>query len=239
MEKKDKIETAAVDTNGPHEKSVPGAPVADPWTEAVGRIVRAEDSDPFQILGPHWIDRDGKRVLAIRAFRPGATGATILWGARATVPSSQIDPGGLFEAIVPSDVTKLRGDEPVPANAYRIQFHFADGNALETHDPYAFPPLLTDYDLYLSGEGTHYQNYEKLGAHVREVAGVRGVHFAVWAPNAQRVSVVGRFQSLGRPRASDAHSRRERHLGNFHAGAGRRRALQIRDSLARRSTTWD
>ena len=63
----------------------------------------------------------------------------------------------------------------------------------ETSDPYAFPPVLTEYDLYLSGEGTHYQKYEKLGAHVREVAGVRGVHFAVWAPNARRVSVVGNF----------------------------------------------
>jgi 1,4-alpha-glucan branching enzyme len=63
----------------------------------------------------------------------------------------------------------------------------------ETYDEYAFPPLLTDYDLYLSGEGTHYLKYEKLGAHVREVAGVRGVHFGVWAPNARRVSVVGDF----------------------------------------------
>ena len=79
----------------------------------------------------------------------------------------------------------------------RIACAFASRMArvIETHDPYAFPPILTDYDLYLSGEGTHYLNYEKLGAHVREVAGVRGVHFGVWAPNAQRVSVVGDFNS--------------------------------------------
>src|SRR5208282_4525700 len=159
MEKKDKVEKAAVDANAPPEKPVTEKPVtekpvadkqvADPWHEEVARIVRAEDSDPFQILGPHWIDRDGKRVLAIRAFRPGATGATILWGRSGVAPASQIDAGGFFEAIVPSDVTKLHGDEPVPANAYRIQFRFADGNTLETLDPYAFPPLLTDYDLYL------------------------------------------------------------------------------------------
>ena len=55
--------------------------------------------------------------------------------------------------------------------------------------------MLSDYDLYLSGEGTHYLNYEKLGAHVREVSGIRGVHFGVWAPNAKRVSVVGNFDS--------------------------------------------
>jgi 1,4-alpha-glucan branching enzyme len=188
MEKKDKIEKGAVETKAPPEKQV-----TDPWQEAVGRIVRAEDSDPFQILGPHWIDLDGKRVLAIRAFRPGATGAAIVWGRSGVAAALQIDAGGLFEAIVPSNMTKLHGDEPIPANAYRIEFHFADGNTLETLDPYAFPPLLTDYDLYLSGEGTHYQKYEKLGAHVRELAGVRGVHFAVWAPNAQRVSVVGDF----------------------------------------------
>ena len=74
-----------------------------------------------------------------------------------------------------------------------MQFRFADGNTWEGYDPYAFPPLLTEYDLYLSGEGTHYLKYEKQGAHVREINGVRGVHFAVWAPNAQRVSVVGDF----------------------------------------------
>ena len=53
--------------------------------------------------------------------------------------------------------------------------------------------LLTDYDLHLLAEGTHYRTYEKLGAHVRKVGGVAGVHFAVWAPNASRVSVVGDF----------------------------------------------
>src|SRR6185437_7894845 len=78
---------------------------------------------------------------------------------------------------------------------YRIHFRFADGNTLEMYDPYAFPPILTDYDIHLCGEGTHYQSYEKLGAHPRESAGIRGVQFGVWAPNAQRVSVVGDFNS--------------------------------------------
>ncbi|MDO8446758.1 MAG: 1,4-alpha-glucan branching protein GlgB [Deltaproteobacteria bacterium] len=58
---------------------------------------------------------------------------------------------------------------------------------------YPFPQILTDFDLHLLGEGTHYKNYEKLGAHVREVKGVNGVHFAVWAPNAEAVSVIGDF----------------------------------------------
>ncbi|MCA9266146.1 MAG: 1,4-alpha-glucan branching enzyme, partial [Planctomycetales bacterium] len=61
------------------------------------------------------------------------------------------------------------------------------------HDPYAFPSILSDFDRYLIGEGRHWDIYERLGAHVREIEGVTGVHFAVWAPNAERVSVVGDF----------------------------------------------
>jgi 1,4-alpha-glucan branching enzyme len=165
----------------------------DPWKEALERLVRAEDSDPFQILGPHWIERDGRRVLAIRAFRPGASEANIIWKNGAISATKKIAPEGLFEAIVAPGDLKLRSGEPVAPSAYRVRFRFPDGNTLEILDPYAFPVLLSDYDLYLFGEGTHYQKYEKLGAHVREVEGVSGVHFAVWAPNARRVSVVGDF----------------------------------------------
>ncbi|HXW57539.1 MAG TPA: 1,4-alpha-glucan branching protein GlgB [Candidatus Cybelea sp.] len=167
--------------------------VRDPWREALERIVRGEESDPFQVLGPHWIEREGKRVLAIRAFRPGASEASILWNAGTVSPAASIRSEGLFEAVIPPDPVHLTGTEPVSPYAYRIQFRFPDGSTLELLDPYAFPPLLSDYDLYLMGEGTHYLKYERLGAHVNEVEGVRGVHFAVWAPNAQRVSVVGDF----------------------------------------------
>jgi 1,4-alpha-glucan branching enzyme len=168
-------------------------PVRDPWKEALERIVRAEDPDPFQILGPHWTERDGKLVLAVRAYRPGAAQATILYNNGAAFSSTKIQPEGLFEAAIAPEAVELTAGAAVAPSAYRVQFRFAEGNALDTLDPYSFPPLLTDYDLYLFGEGTHYQKYEKLGAHVREVEGVRGVHFAVWAPNAQRVSVVGDF----------------------------------------------
>jgi 1,4-alpha-glucan branching enzyme len=168
-------------------------PVRDPRKEPLERIVHAEDSDPFQILGPHWIERDGKRELAIRAFRPGSIEANVLWSNGAVSKATKIYPEGLFETTAVPEASQLTGGDAIPPTAYRVQFRFADGNPLETLDPYAFPPLLTDYDLYLFGEGTHYKNYEKLGAHVREVQGVRGVHFAVWAPNAQRVSIVGDF----------------------------------------------
>jgi 1,4-alpha-glucan branching enzyme len=172
-------------------------PVVDPFVQEVERIVSAKHSEPFQILGPHWIERDAVRSLAIRAFRPGAIGVNIVWGPSKTIyPARQIHSDGFFEAVLPREAVRSEnttGTEGISPNAYRLRFRFADGSELETYDPYAFPAVLTDYDLYLLGEGTHYRNYDKLGAHIKEIAGIRGVHFAVWAPNAQRVSVTGDF----------------------------------------------
>jgi 1,4-alpha-glucan branching enzyme len=157
-------------------------------------IARGEHSDPFAVLGPHWTEQVGKRSLAIRVFRPNAAEVNVLWGKKAEAhPAIRIHPEGVFEAQIPASSLGKSQSESVTPGAYRLQIRFSDGNIFETYDPYAFPPVLTEYDLYLSGEGTHYQKYEKLGAHVREVAGVRGVHFGVWAPNARRVSVVGDF----------------------------------------------
>jgi 1,4-alpha-glucan branching enzyme len=76
---------------------------------------------------------------------------------------------------------------------YRLRFRFPDGTTWEEFDPYRFPPTLGEMDLYLSGEGTHHRIYDRLGAHTREIEGIGGVSFAVWAPNARGVSVVGDF----------------------------------------------
>src|SRR5205807_2649369 len=97
----------------------------------------------------------------------------------------RIHPAGLFEAVLPR------------AKDFGYRLHVTDpaGNVVELWDPYSYGPLLTEFDLYLIAEGTHYRTYEKLGAHIREVGGVRGVHFAVWAPNARVVSVVGNFNN--------------------------------------------
>jgi 1,4-alpha-glucan branching enzyme len=157
-------------------------------------IVRGENSDPFATLGPHWITTDGQRSLAVRVFRPNAVEVTVTGSKNnQPFPSARIHPEGLFEANLPPTALGIAPGETTPPTAYRLRVRFGDGNVFETLDPYAFPPVLSEYDLYLSGEGTHYLKYEKLGAHVREVAGVRGVHFGVWAPNAKRVSVVGNF----------------------------------------------
>ncbi|HTS10772.1 MAG TPA: 1,4-alpha-glucan branching protein GlgB [Candidatus Limnocylindrales bacterium] len=180
-------------------------PVRDPWQETLDRVAKGEESSPFEILGPHWIDRGGKKALAVRVFRPGAKSAQILWG-EVPIAATQIHPDGIFEAVLPSETTHLKGTEKISPTAYRVSFGFADGKTLETLDPYAFPTIMSDYDLHLSGEGTDYLKYDKFGAHLREVAGVRGVGFVVWAPNAQRVSVVGDF-NLWDGRANPMRSR--------------------------------
>jgi 1,4-alpha-glucan branching enzyme len=176
------------------EKSANNSTVNNPVLDELENVVRGEHSDPFQVLGPHREKRQGKSVLAIRALHPGALGVSIVSTATGAAQDAvKIHPNGLFEATISPSMLQLDESQAVPAPSYRVRFQFANGSVLENYDPYAFPPLLTDYDLYLSGEGTHYLKYEKLGAHVREVAGIKGVDFGVWAPNAQRVSVVGDF----------------------------------------------
>ena len=100
----------------------------------------------------------------------------------------KLHPEGFFEAILPADQT----GPPAPVS-YKIQGRTHYGEFFETYDAYAFPWVLTEFDLYLMGEGRHYDTYQKLGAHLITLEGIRGVHFAVWAPSARRVSVVGDF----------------------------------------------
>ncbi|MGB0036749.1 MAG: 1,4-alpha-glucan branching protein GlgB [Candidatus Acidiferrales bacterium] len=170
-------------------------PVRENIQNELRSLVRGELSNPFHILGPHWIERDGQPCLAIRAFHPAAVEMHVIWSdGQAAHPAKQIHADGVFEAVVSAELIRLHAGDAIPPTAYRLRIGFA-GSKIESFDPYAFPPMLTDYDLYLSGEGTHYLKYEILGAHVREIAGVRGVHFGVWAPNARRVSVVGDFNS--------------------------------------------
>ncbi len=180
-----------IDSTDSHLQEAPSlSPLSSPLAADADLIIRAEHPNPFLVLGPHTSQEEAG--VAIRVFQPQAEQVTILWGnQREEHPATRIDPAGFYEAVIP-----LAGSAPpaeISPSHYRLRITEADGKIYETYDPYAFPPLLTDYDLYLLGEGTHLQNYEKLGAHVREVAGVRGVHFGVWAPNAMRVSVVGKF----------------------------------------------
>jgi 1,4-alpha-glucan branching enzyme len=163
-------------------------PSAPPLTDAQ-LLLRAEHGDPFAYLGPHQIERDGSRRYAVRVAQPHADAVTVLIAGR-EIPADRIEPDGVFEALLPPEISQ----RPSPRD-YRLRVRWNNGNTSELIDPYAFPPLLSDFDLHLIAEGTHYQLYETLGAHVREVEGVRGVQFAVWAPNALRVSVVGNFNT--------------------------------------------
>ena len=153
--------------------------------EEIESILKAEHSDPFHILGAHVVEWEGKPAVAIRCYLPGAEQ---VWVCRdsGVFPSQRIHADGFFEAVFPNERQVFR---------YRLRARYGEGNEPEFEDPYRFPPTLSDFDLYLLGEGKHYKSYEKLGAHVMDVEGVRGVAFAVWAPNARRVSVVGNFNN--------------------------------------------
>ena len=152
-------------------------------------LLRAEHGDPFSFLGPHAVERDGSRRFVVRAVQPHAAQVTVLIAGR-EIPAARIESGGVFEALLPVEISQ----RPSPRD-YRQLVRWHDGNTSDFADPYAFPPVITEFDLHLIGEGTHYQLYDALGAHVREIDGLRGVQFAVWAPHAERVSVVGDFNA--------------------------------------------
>ncbi len=156
-------------------------------------IVRGEHGDPFAVLGPH---EEGS-VLNVRVFAPGASAVAVIDPAGgASVALERLHTKGFFGGPVP----------PALAAAYRLRIT-CDGNAQETDDPYRFAPVLGEFDLHLIAEGTHRRLYEKMGAHPIVHEGVEGVSFAVWAPNAARVSVVGPFNDWDGCR----HVMRKRH----------------------------
>ena len=151
----------------------------------IDRICHADHHDPFQILGIHPIQREGTSAIAVRAFLPSAREVHVLrkdTGSRRRMRRLTSD--GFHEAIFP------RRREPFP---YELEIRYEDGTAWIRPDPYAYTPLMGELDVQLLGEGNHLQSYDALGAHVRTVGDARGTHFAVWAPNARRVSVVGSF----------------------------------------------
>ena len=167
----------------------PATPHKSPFDLAVDAIVIGRHSDPFSILGPHQVETQTGKRWAIRVFHPGIASVSIRFiDSGAIVDAIKLRPDGFFEATLP--VTQQ--EAPTPTN-YRIVYRTASGDTFERYDTYAFPFLLSEFDLYLMGEGRHYDTYDKLGAHVVELARVRGVNFAVWAPSARRVSVVGDF----------------------------------------------
>ena len=142
-------------------------------------LIRAEHPDPFSVLGPH---ADGKGGQFIRVFLPGAVSVRVL------AREDQALLGSLEQAQTPG----LFVGHLAQAQAYLLQVDWGDVQQI-SEDPYSFGPLLGEMDLYLFAEGNHRDLSHCLGAQLTHVDGVPGVRFAVWAPNARRVSVVGDF----------------------------------------------
>jgi len=146
-------------------------------------IVHRDLADPHRLLGAH--AQNGGVV--VRAFRPSAAKVLAhVEGSKQPVELAQRHPAGLFEGEVAGATLPLR---------YELEVQYGPGETYTLRDPYAFTPTLGEIDLYLAGEGRHEELYEKLGAHVLELDGATGVAFAVWAPSARSVSVVGDFNS--------------------------------------------
>ncbi len=159
--------------------------------EHVRKIAGISHDDPFSLLGMHIIAEGGKKHVEVRAFLPEAKSAWVV--DLATLSLYPMENAFRFDFFVANTSRKV----PFP---YRIRIKKYDDSEEEFMDPYSFQPVLTDFDLHLIGEGTHYRQYEKLGAHVMQINGNPGVHFAVWAPNASNVSVTGDFNNWDRRR---------------------------------------
>ncbi|TAN45790.1 MAG: 1,4-alpha-glucan branching protein GlgB [Nitrospirae bacterium] len=150
----------------------------------INALCKGNHGDPFRLLGMHNTDSG----VVVRAFLPMAAEVWVLAGPdiRSSVPYAmeKVHDEGLWEFLFQGKSGRF---------SYTIKMRTHWGELREFVDPYGFSPVLTDYDLHLLCEGNHYRSFEKLGAHVMEVGGVKGVHFAVWAPNAERVSVTADF----------------------------------------------
>jgi 1,4-alpha-glucan branching enzyme len=145
-------------------------------------IVGGYHGDAFSVLGPHTKDKDGSRgPWEVRAFLPQAREAQVILNGK-TVPMKRVHDAGMFVSDVPS--------EP---GAYRLRVTDHSGTTLEQEDPYRFGPLLSQFDVHLHAEGTNYEGYNSFGAHLAKVGDIAGTRFAVWAPNAILVSLIGDF----------------------------------------------
>jgi 1,4-alpha-glucan branching enzyme len=151
----------------------------------IERIVRGEHPNPFGVLGLHRVRLVRGDRLVLRAFLPWATEAEVVGRNGEAVPMQRVHEAGFFEALI-RDAERFE---------YTLRVRDGGEESHEFQDPYAFGSTFGDLDLHLMGEGTDLRLHRKLGAHRVTVAGVSGVRFGVWAPNAERVSVVGEFNS--------------------------------------------
>jgi 1,4-alpha-glucan branching enzyme len=148
--------------------------------DEVELVVARDHPDPHHLLGAHPSNGD----VVVRAYRPGAENVRVIPEGDEPVEAERKHPSGLFEALLERASLPLR---------YRLEIDYPGGATVQLDDPYGFLPTLGELDLHLAAQGRHEHLYEKLGAHVREMEGVVGTAFAVWAPSARSISVVGDF----------------------------------------------
>lgn len=165
--------------NAPHKTGTGRRAI--PAAVDIDALIRAEHRDPFSILGPHG---DGGSGQYVRAYLPAALSVRLL----------AKDDGRELGEMEMSEVPGFFVGHLEQPQPYLLKVQWAGGEQI-TEDPYSFGPLLGEMDLYLFAEGNHRDLSSCLGAQVTKVDGVDGVRFAVWAPNARRVSVVGSFNS--------------------------------------------
>ncbi len=146
-------------------------------TPDLQQLIQGRHRDPFGILGRHV--RHGQAL--VRVYMPHAESVTIVEG------------GHTMERVPGTGIFEWQGDPAQVPERYRLIWRDDTHRDHIAHDPYCYPPQCPDFDLHLFGEGRHWHAYRLLGAHVHEVEGVAGVRFAVWAPSAERVSLVGEF----------------------------------------------
>ena len=160
--------------------------------EEVYRILYGDHPDPFRVLGMHPLQVGGRSSVVVRVFYPGAKEVSVVEGTGKSQKEyvlEKIHVEGFFEKEIPDR------KEVFP---YQLKISTENGATRRTHDPYSFMPTLTDFDIYLFNAGDHHRIYEKLGAHRGVVNGVDGVQFAVWAPEARSVSLIGNFNGWDR-----------------------------------------
>jgi 1,4-alpha-glucan branching enzyme len=149
--------------------------------EALRLLIDGANSAPFDLLGPHPAEEG---TVSIRVFRPDAQAVALtLPGTEITYEMARLHESGFFEVTIPG-----RPDMP-----YQLILFQADGSQVALYDPYRYGPWLSNAELYHFGEGRFWHSYEKFGAQLTVIEGVPGVAFAVWAPQAVRVSVIGDF----------------------------------------------
>ncbi|MEP6780451.1 MAG: 1,4-alpha-glucan branching protein GlgB [Gemmatimonadaceae bacterium] len=153
---------------------------------AVARLLHGAHRTPHAILGAHPAQQDGQSGVVIRAMYPTKVSVSVVPDTGDDELPMHDEGNGLHTLFLPGSTLPMR---------YKLRIAQPDGRSIERDDPYRFLPTVGEIDLHLFGEGRHLRLWEKLGAHPRTMDGVQGTAFAVWAPNATRVSLIGSFNA--------------------------------------------